>query len=219
MRAKIFILVLICFFVLVSCKKIENPHSPPLINPLLPIISFTAEPNQILGGEVTLLSWSVVNGVSATLSDGEDIWRVNLEDTRAMYPRETTTYILAASNQHGSTQRQAKVEVEVSANVIFDGTVSLQRPSSRISAWGNLRNPGNATAINIVFHVKLFDPEGNELAHLTHLFIHPYYGSSRLEAGQSCQIECLWTISESICNQIDEYTHSWKDEYATWDNE
>lgn len=105
--------------------------------------------------------------------------------------------------------------ISFAANVIFDGYVECECPYIYFFE-GHLRNIGNLTAINIEIHVPLFNSSGIKIGHLTHLFIHGYYNSSRLESGQTYTLDFRWELNRDLCNQID---LDIKGFYITWDDE
>lgn len=105
--------------------------------------------------------------------------------------------------------------ISLAANLTYDGYLDIHGEIVQIYN-GTLRNIGNLTAMNIIFHVPLLDSSGVELDHLTYLFIHEFYDSSRLEPGQSVSLDFHWQINRDIASQIE-----WniKGFYMTWDDE
>jgi hypothetical protein len=74
------------------------------------VSSFKARPSAISAGEGSKLSWSVSDATHVTIEPG--IGRVNLKETRAVYPTETTIYTLTATNDAGRVDATAEVIVE-----------------------------------------------------------------------------------------------------------
>jgi hypothetical protein len=85
----------------------------------LPTIeSFGVNPEQIVPGESSTLSWSVSDAADVTVTPGTR--SLPLSGSMKVHPTQTTTYILKASNKHGSTKATTVVSVEtnnVQANV------------------------------------------------------------------------------------------------------
>lgn len=73
------------------------------------VTSFYARPDTIAAGDRAQLSWEV-NGATSVSIDNE-IGTVALNGTRTVLPNSTTTYILTATNQYGTTTARVKVHV------------------------------------------------------------------------------------------------------------
>ena len=87
-------------------------------SPSLPAIaSFTASPSSITAGQSSLLSWSVSNASSVTLSNG--LGDVSNETSYTVAPSATTGYTLTATNPNGTTT--ANLTVTVTAPVASSG--------------------------------------------------------------------------------------------------
>ncbi|HXE06011.1 MAG TPA: OmpA family protein [Bryobacteraceae bacterium] len=87
------------------------PPPPPPVQVEKPAISFfNAEPSSIDKGQGSSLRWSVTNATNISLDQG--IGQVSPNGRRTVYPGETTTYTLTASNEGGeSTTATATVTV------------------------------------------------------------------------------------------------------------
>ncbi len=81
----------------------EEPTAPPAIN------SFTTSPASIISGQRTTLSWDVSG--ATTISIQPEIGDVGSSGSLQLSPAATTTYILTATNQAGSTSDSASVTV------------------------------------------------------------------------------------------------------------
>lgn len=90
-----------------ACKKTEVPLVPPQI------LSFIADPTEILNNQSSTLSWNVFG---ADLVEISNIGTVANSGTQTVNPTSTTTYTLTATNNDGSNSRE--VTITVSASVV-----------------------------------------------------------------------------------------------------
>lgn len=81
-------------------------HNPPQNAPV--ISSFSANPAQIQAGQATTLSWSASSATSIFL---EGIGDVSGTSSRSVFPAQTRSYKLTASNSAGSTSANVTVTV------------------------------------------------------------------------------------------------------------
>lgn len=81
-----------------------TPESPPSI------VSFNADPDVIAEGESSNLTWSVSEATEITIYPG--IGSVSLTGSQRIFPKETTTYTLTATNGAGSVTASKVVYVE-----------------------------------------------------------------------------------------------------------
>lgn len=97
--------IFLCFFFLINLLVFVGgcTHTAPVVN------FFLAEPNIILEGESSTLSWNVTGADSVTISP--DIGSVSLSGTLSVNPSNTTTYTLVATNSTGSVTSMALVTV------------------------------------------------------------------------------------------------------------
>jgi len=91
----------------------EQEGSKPVID------SFAADPNNIIPGTSSMLSWSVSNATRVSMD--QDIGTVSLTGSTSVSPSTTTTYILTAANASGS--------VTAEAQVLVSGTTSPSTPA------------------------------------------------------------------------------------------
>jgi peptidoglycan-associated lipoprotein len=77
------------------------------------IVSFTVEPTTVERGQSATLKWSVTNATSVIIDHG--IGSVDVSGQRTIVPADSTTYILTASSENGSTAARATVNVTVPA--------------------------------------------------------------------------------------------------------
>jgi len=89
---------------------VEVPPEMPIIN------YFEASPSEIKPDESATLSWDVSDATSVTIEPG--IGAMALTGTRQVYPAETTTYTLTATNEAGSVDATVKVIVEIREDCI-----------------------------------------------------------------------------------------------------
>jgi hypothetical protein len=112
---------------------VETPYQQPVYAPV--INSFTANPSYIQPGQGIVLTWTVNNATTVTLSPG--IGSVPSSGSYNLSPGYTTTYTLSASNSGGNVSASTTVTVApyVSAYPIS---------SSQISDSGNVGNTGTS---------------------------------------------------------------------------
>jgi peptidoglycan-associated lipoprotein len=78
------------------------PPPPPTATAEKPAINFfNAEPSTIDKGQGSSLRWSVTNATNLTIDQG--IGQVSPNGRRTVYPADTTTYTLSASNSQGES--------------------------------------------------------------------------------------------------------------------
>jgi len=89
--------------------KVEPPPPPPTKPQPPRIDSFTAEPSSIQRGQSATLSWSVANATDMSIDQG--LGAIGANGSRQVFPANTTTYTLTASNAGGMATRSATVTV------------------------------------------------------------------------------------------------------------
>jgi peptidoglycan-associated lipoprotein len=90
----------------------EPPPPPPPPKPQAARIdTFTAEPAAIDRGQQATLRWAVVNATNIAIDQG--LGSVAANGTRQVFPSNSTTYTLTASNNAGSVTRSVTVTVNV----------------------------------------------------------------------------------------------------------
>ncbi|MCB1053034.1 MAG: hypothetical protein H6510_15690 [Acidobacteria bacterium] len=128
---------------------VQSANSPPTIT------NFSANPSTITVGSSTTLSWFVVNADTVTLDN--DIGPVPASGTHVVSPTQTIDYVLAATNQFGTTL--ATVHITVGTDVapvieLFTADPKVINPNgSSTLRWQVLNansitiNPGNINVI------------------------------------------------------------------------
>jgi len=109
------------------------------------------------------------------------------------------------------------------AEMVFENTLWCEcdgyHQTGKVSVVGEIDNIGNAAAVNIVLHVRLFDSEDNEIWYETHLYIDPRCDKSCIEPNWSgLGVELVWDIPYEICIQADIETIRMNWVEVTWDN-
>lgn len=102
-----------------GCKKkvatVTNTPPPPAPTTTAPVAqrpsinSFEAEPSSVERGQSATLKWSVSNATEISISQG--IGTVQASGTRSVNPTTTTTYLMTATGQGGSTTASVTVNV------------------------------------------------------------------------------------------------------------
>jgi hypothetical protein len=91
-----------------------------------PVIdSFTATPENMEFGKSSVLAWGTTGSASVTLSQGIGI--VGVDGTKTVYPTETTSYTLSATNSSGTVYDYVTVTVIPSSNKV--GVADIAGPS------------------------------------------------------------------------------------------
>jgi len=152
------IFVLAIFLVLGAlpgCKK-KLPTSPDIPDLSLRINYFTATPESVFQGEVSVLSWSVKNAINVTIDQG--IGAVSEVDTMEVSPEETITYTLTAINKDVTGLKTASVTVVVTLGAIFEVT------SHEFGYWhdvccitGIVTNVGNDAGYDVMIEFIVYD--------------------------------------------------------------
>lgn len=100
----------------------QEPATPPAQNKSLTpfIVSFDASAYQIDAGATVTLSWEVTGADAVSIDQG--VGTVPFKGTLTLTPRTTATYLLTASNSHGSSTSRIQVNVK--------GTIPETKPAS-----------------------------------------------------------------------------------------
>ena len=85
---------IVVYFLIPGKRVIEKPK----------IISFDANPSQIMKGKSSTLSWQTSKAEEVEISD---IGKISLSGSRKVSPRETTTYTLMARNEEGKVAEKS----------------------------------------------------------------------------------------------------------------
>ncbi len=112
----------------------EPPYYPPVYAPV--INSFTANPSYIQSGQGIVLTWTVTNATSVTLSPG--IGSVPGSGSYNLSPGYTTTYTLSASNSGGSVSASTTVTVAPYVS-------TYTTPSTPVYSSGDVGNTGTSS--------------------------------------------------------------------------
>lgn len=99
------ILLVIVSFLFLSCSKSDAPTGSNLPT----IINFSADTNEIMKGEIAVLSWNVSNAISVQIDNG--IGSVANSGTLSISPTATTKYILTATNNDGMNSMEITITV------------------------------------------------------------------------------------------------------------
>jgi len=105
------VLFFLCFMLLAmpGCKK-KLPTQPDIPVEVLPtIIHFTASPESIMEGEMSILSWNVSHATAVHIDHG--IGTVSAIGTIEIFPEATTTYTITATNLDGTKTASCTVEI------------------------------------------------------------------------------------------------------------
>jgi len=115
---------------------VETPYQQPVYAPV--INSFTANPSYIQPGQGIVLTWTVTNATTVTLSPG--IGSVPSSGSYNLSPGYTTTYTLSATNSDGSVSASTTVTV---APYVSTYTTS----SAQIASSGDVANTGTSSIL------------------------------------------------------------------------
>jgi hypothetical protein len=115
---------------------VETPYQQPVYAPV--INSFTANPSYIQSGQGIVLTWTVNNATTVTLSPG--IGSVPNSGSYNLSPGYTTTYTLSATNSGGNVSASTTVTV---APYVSTYTTT----SSQISSSGDAVNSGTSSIL------------------------------------------------------------------------
>lgn len=118
-KASALALALCLSFFTVGCKKkvgVPPPPAPPppVAKPAPPaakpmIKFFTAEPTRIERGQASVLKWEVTGADSVSINQG--LGNVSASGNRSVFPSNTTTYTLSATNSGGTVTEAVTVNV------------------------------------------------------------------------------------------------------------
>ncbi|HSR69035.1 MAG TPA: OmpA family protein [Acidobacteriota bacterium] len=86
-----------------------SPDATPGATVAPPSVTLNAQPLQVRRGEPSLLDWEATSASQVTLQPG--IGEVEAVGSLQVYPEQTTTYILNALGEGGSSTRSVTVEV------------------------------------------------------------------------------------------------------------
>ncbi len=96
-------------------------------------VSINADPDNILEGDSSTITWASENADSAMLDNG--IGQVDMNGSMTVYPANTTTYTITAQGKGGSTSANVTIKVH-------------PRPAVSISATPDIINEGEASTLS-----------------------------------------------------------------------
>ncbi|MEJ2430700.1 MAG: NHL repeat-containing protein, partial [Deltaproteobacteria bacterium] len=107
-----------------------------------PMVIFSADPETVIYGETTTLSWSATNADEIVID--QNIGEVSNESFWEVKPDRTTTYTITASGLGGSAQAQAVVKVKAKVEPQPEGSFGKQYedlipPDATIEAYDSKR--------------------------------------------------------------------------------
>ena len=105
-------LIMVLMFAACAKKKPAPPPAPPAAKPPAPTAMLTANPNSIVAGQASTLTWST-DFASDVSIDG--IGKVDPSGSMKVTPSESTTYRLVAKNDSGTKEATARVTVTPAA--------------------------------------------------------------------------------------------------------
>jgi peptidoglycan-associated lipoprotein len=88
----------------------KTQPTTPTITPAAPVASITATPPTVDRGQTVQLSWNTQNAKTITI---EGVGTVAASGSKTVTPASSTTYVLSARGDGGSTEASARVTVNV----------------------------------------------------------------------------------------------------------
>ena len=104
----------------------------------LPTVSLSADPDAIIDGETSNLSWSSSDAQSVYINQGLGSQLINVASSTGVSPTEDTMYVIIATNEYGS--RSASAAITVTAEPLL--------PSVDISAAPNPISSGETSILS-----------------------------------------------------------------------
>jgi hypothetical protein len=125
-----------------------------------PVVTFSVSPTPIIRGNATTLSWNITGNLSS-VSINQGIGNVAASGTRSVSPTETTTYIITATGEGGTTTQSATVIVYQPPNT----TLSLDSPTiiRGQSTTLNWVTTGDADSASITPGIGVVNTNGNRI--------------------------------------------------------
>jgi hypothetical protein len=117
----------------------QQPVDSPAVDPPPVINSFTANPSYIQPGQTVVLTWTVSNAASVTLSPS--IGSVSSSGSYSVIPGYTTTYTLSATNSDGSVSASTTVTVTPYASTLNTGS------GAEMASAGTVANAGKSSIL------------------------------------------------------------------------
>ena len=142
---KAFLLFFVLAIFFLGCgKKSPTTPEPPAIPPPT-IDSFTASPLIIARGDSSTLEWSTTNATSCSIDQG--VGSVSSSGIEFVYPEESITYTLTATNSAGTKTATVSVEVRW-ADLRIEGNIQKTYWLDLPTFEGYVKNFGDNTAWN-----------------------------------------------------------------------
>ena len=117
----LFVPVIFLLVMLSGCGG-GRSQAPPPESPYAPLVSFSASSNSIISGDFVTLTWNVTNATSVSIlpnvNEADDGKYLALIGACTLVLQNTTTYVLTAQGQGGTTTKQLTVEVRAAAPTI-----------------------------------------------------------------------------------------------------
>ena len=130
--------LLLLAFTLLAAGCGGGGSTPPPATPPPVISSFTATPTAGFGGQPCTLSWAVSGATRVTLDNGGgDVTGLS---SKVVYPMQTTTYTLTASNAGG--ERTASVSIAINDSVVVPTTTKVL-DNSTMQSLSNVTSNGS----------------------------------------------------------------------------
>ena len=128
---KLLVLIPLAAALMVGCIYLPVPVAPATPAAGQPVVTtFAANPAVISAGQNAVLGWVVTGAQAVNIDNG--IGPVPLNGTTSVVPFSTTTYVLTAVNQSGSTTATVTVAVV--------GSLPVQQPGERTSILNIVAN-------------------------------------------------------------------------------
>jgi hypothetical protein len=139
-----------------GCSATSAPKTLTVNIPPPQIVSFSANPNCIIQGENSTLTWTITGATAATINGAP----VNPSSgTLVVTPSATTTYTLVATNSSGSVQAQVVVSVTIPPRVnLFSASPSCMMPGS-----GSVLQWNISDAVSVTINGTPVNPAGGTM--------------------------------------------------------
>jgi hypothetical protein len=132
--------VIALFMLLSGCGSgPSSVHAAPPESASAPFVSFNASSTAITSGDFVTLAWNVTDATSVSISpnvnEADDGPSLPLIGSCTLVLQNTTTYVLTAKGQGGTTTKQLKVEVRAAApmiTLVAEPATILQGGSSKV---------------------------------------------------------------------------------------
>ncbi|QDU56553.1 lamin tail domain-containing protein [Aeoliella mucimassa] len=134
------------------------------------INSFEANQSSIVSGETVVLTWNVTDATSLTITP--DVGDVTNRSGTTVSPTETTTYVLIATNNEGTTSRAVTITVEPQRAT--PGAANATLADNAAPAIASIDTSGGDTSESIgVVTAEVSDPDGVASVELQYQIVLP----------------------------------------------